>query len=260
MYFMKIVRYFDAVKHEWNHPVRHAFFPAFSIALLILSVGYLDWQPGVSFWLWVVGATLQLILTIHVLSTWMFHDRFEITMINPAWFIPVVGNVLVPIAGAHHAPLYVGWFFLSYGMFFWVLLQTIVLYRVIFHSPLPEKLLPTLFIMIAPPAVSFLSYLALEHTLNGFAYFLFGVALFITLLLFYQAPRFIRLPFALPWWAYSFPLAAMTIACFKMAHISQVIGFAYLGWGMLVILSLVVVVLVYKTVNAMVHYKVCVPE
>lgn len=37
-------------------------------------------------------------------------------------------------------------------------------------------------------------------------------AWFITLLLFFQAKHFVKLTFALPWWAYSFPLAAMTIA------------------------------------------------
>lgn len=38
--------------------------------------------------------------------------------------------------------------------------------------------------------------------------------LFLTLLLFTQIGRFARLQFALSWWAYSFPLAAITIASF----------------------------------------------
>lgn len=267
-YLLKFMRYPNAVKHEFNHPVRHAFFPAISIGLLIMAEVYFPYMPMLSKVMWVVGASMQFFFTIHILTTWMFHDKFDITMITPAWFIPVVGNVLVPVAGIHHAPVELLWFFLSYGLFFWVVLQTIIMYRVIFHAPIPAKLLPTLFIMIAPPAVSFISYVKLtqgtEAGIDHFAWFLYYVAIFITALLLYRVKKFTVLQFALPWWAYSFPLAAITIASFMMAqamHSSPMHGvFLVLAWTLFALVSCVIALLVYKTIRAMFAGKVCVPE
>lgn len=51
----------------------------------LLSAAYLQRDPDLSLILWVVGASLQLILTLYVLSSWMHHDRYEITYLNPAW-------------------------------------------------------------------------------------------------------------------------------------------------------------------------------
>ncbi len=267
-YLFKFIRYPNAVKHEFNHPVRHAFFPAMSIGLLIMAEVYFPLSPALSKFMWVLGAVMQLVFTLHILTTWMFHDKFDITMITPAWFIPVVGNVLVPVSGIHHAPVELLWFFLSYGLFFWLVLQTIVMYRVIFHAPIPAKLLPTLFIMIAPPAVSFIAYVKLtqgmENGIDHFAWFLYYVAIFMTAMLLYRVKKFIILQFALPWWAYSFPLAAITIASFMMAqamHSSSMhTVFVVTAWVLFALVSCVIVMLVYKTIRAMFAGKICVPE
>lgn len=267
-YLFKFIRYPNAVKHEFNHPVRHAFFPAMSIGLLIMAEVYFPLSPALSKFMWMLGAVMQLVFTLHILTTWMFHDKFDITMITPAWFIPVVGNVLVPVSGIHHAPVELLWFFLSYGLFFWLVLQTIVMYRVIFHAPIPEKLLPTLFIMIAPPAVSFVAYVKLtqgiEMGIDHFAWFLYYVAIFMTAMLLYRVKKFIVLQFALPWWAYSFPLAAITIASFMMAQAmhnsSMHTVFVVIAWVLFALVSCVIVMLVYKTIRAMLAGKICVPE
>lgn len=51
-----------------------------------------------------------------------------------AWFIQVVGNVLVPVAGVPLGFVDVSWFFFSIGMFFWLILMTLVFNRMIFHQ------------------------------------------------------------------------------------------------------------------------------
>ena len=47
-YLLKFMRYPNAVKHEFNHPVRHAFFPAISIGLLIMAEVYFSFSPILS--------------------------------------------------------------------------------------------------------------------------------------------------------------------------------------------------------------------
>lgn len=77
-----------------------------------------------------------------------------------------------------------------------VLLFWLVLLTIIFHEPLPERLTPTLFILIAPPVAGFISYEALTGQYDPFARVLYYAALFLTLLQFTQWRRFARLRFS----------------------------------------------------------------
>lgn len=260
LYLGKLWRHPQEVIKELNHPVKLNFFPAISISLILLATALTGSLPGVSEVLWFVGTLLHLSFTLYVMNVWIHHDKFEVHHINPAWFIPVVGNVLVPIAGTAHGYVEISWFFFSIGILFWLVLFTIIFYRVLFHHPLPDKLMPTFFILIAPPAVGFISYIKLAGGLDNFAHVLYYSGLFLTLLLLTQAPRFSRLQFFLSWWAYSFPLAAITIATLQMYRIQQMVGFALIGWGLLSILTLVVTFLLYRTLRAVGDGKVCLPD
>lgn len=194
------------------------------------------------------------------MDVWIHHQHFEIHHINPAWFIPVVGNILVPIAGMRHGFGELSWFFFSIGLLFWLVLLTIIFYRVIFHHPLPERLVPTFFILIAPPAVGFISYVNLAGDIDGLARVLYYAALFLTLLLAAQFFRFARLKFFLSWWAYSFPLAAITVASFVMYSHTGLMMHRNAAVALLAVLSMVIVILIYNTVRAIARREICVEE
>lgn len=260
IYAIKSVLYREAVSQEWSNPIKMNFLPAISISMLLFSVALLPIDQTASRIAWTAGSTLHLVISLYVINSWLHHEQFEISHINPAWFIPAVGNVIVPLAGVPLGYTDISWFFFSIGMMLWLVLLAIVFNRVIFHQPLPQKLLPTLFILIAPPAVGFLSYMKLTSQLDAFAYVLYNFALFLGLLLLSQLPRFARLPFYLSWWAYSFPLAALSIASMVMADISGNMVYGYFGLGLLYALSALVLVLFIKTLKAVLNGTICVPE
>lgn len=260
LYATKLLRFPEAVRGEWRHPVRVSFFPTISISLMLLATVWADTAPSLAFPLWAGGALLQLVFTLAILSSWMFHTHYDIKHANPAWFIPVVGNLFVPIVGGRFASPELGWFFFSVGIVFWVVLMTIVVYRVVFHDPVPLRLQPTLFILLAPPAVGFVSYSALVPELDGFGRLLYYTALFFALLLGCNALRFVRGGFFISAWAYSFPLAAVTIASFVMAQRSGNGFFLALAGVFLVVVTLVVSLLVVKTLAAAWRNAICVPE
>ncbi len=258
-YLTRALRYPQAVRNELNHPVMSAFVPTISISLLLLAVCMLPLWPALGAGLWGVGAALHLILTLHIVRGWVHKEHFQLGHINPAWFIPAVGNVVAPLAGVQLGQAELSWFFFAVGISFWVILLVIVFYRILFHDPLPPHLLPTLFILIAPPAVGFLAYVGLSGgQVDAFARILYYLALFFTLLLLVEFPRFARLPFFLSWWAYSFPSAAVTVATFTMA---EKVGGAFFHWLaliMLAALTLLIAWLALKTVQAAMQGKICV--
>jgi tellurite resistance protein len=260
LYGVKALRFRDAVRAELGHPIQINFFPAVSISFILLGIALLPRVPGVAGVLWVLGSSLHLLITLYVMGVWIHHQHFEIHHINPAWFIPVVGNCLVPIAGVPLGFAELSWFFFSVGMVFWLLLFAIILYRVLFHDPLPEHLMPTFFILIAPPAVGFIAYLQLTGGLDPFARVLYYIGLFLTLLLLTQAGRFFGIRYYLSWWAYSFPLAAITIATLVMYEQTGIHAFAAIAWALLTLVTLMVLYLLYLTTQAVRARSICVPQ
>ncbi|MEZ5650496.1 MAG: SLAC1 anion channel family protein [Burkholderiaceae bacterium] len=259
-YLSKLARFRAAVLAELDHPVKLNFFPTISISLLLLSITSLGVVPAAGRPLWLIGAAAHLLFTLHIINVWIHRDHLQIQHLNPAWFIPAVGNVLVPIAGVPLGYVEPSWFFFSIGMLFWIVLMTIVFYRVLFHTPIDKRLMPTLFILIAPPAVGFVAYLRLVDHIDAFARVLYYSALFLTLLMFMQARRFIALGFFLSSWAYSFPLAAITIASLLMYERTGLEPYAWIGTALLIVLTTVVTMLAYRTVEAIVQDRICVPE
>ncbi|MGP9831824.1 SLAC1 anion channel family protein [Marinobacter sp. NSM] len=260
LYALKATRYPRQVEAELNHPIKLNFAPTISIGLILISIAMFPHHQGTSLIIWGVGTALHLGFTLYVLSAWIHHTHFEINHMNPAWFIPIVGNILVPIAGVQHGFTELSWFFFSIGLVFWLVLLTIIFNRMFFHHPLPGKLLPTLFILIAPPAVGFVSWLQLTGELDSFARVLYYSALFLTLMLFTQVSRFLKLQFFLSWWAYSFPMAAITIATLTMYQRLDSPFFKWLGVALLGLLMLLISGLVLRTAIAVRRREICIEE
>jgi tellurite resistance protein len=95
------------------------------------------------------------------------------------------------------------------GIICWMLLGSIVLNRLLFRRWLPDALVPTLAIEMAPPAVAGLAYFALTGgATNVLASALGGYAVLMALVQLRFLPRFIRLKFSPGFWAFTFAYAA----------------------------------------------------
>jgi tellurite resistance protein len=260
IYLLKALRHPAAVVAEWHHPVKLAFFPTISISFLLLSTALWTPFPEVARIAWVIGAVGQGILTISVIRSWISHRAFEVGHLNPAWFIPAVGNVVAPVAGAAMGYTDISWLFFSAGMIFWLILLVLVFNRLIFHMPLPGKLFPTMVILIAPPAVGFVSYTALVGELDPFAMVLLNSAYVFAALVLFELPKLRHMPFALSWWALTFPLAALSIASFRFGIMDE--SPVHTGIGVVVLAALILIVagLIGRTLLAATRGEICRPE
>jgi tellurite resistance protein len=208
----RLLRYPAALLADARHPLRYVFVAALPSSLVLLPTVWVAHQ-GYSLWadvLWMLGAAGLLLATLGVVRRWL---RPGLTAqdfwpgITPALFIPVVGNVLPALAGVSLGhPV---WAAAQYGLaaVLWPVALALVWVRIGMVGLWPQRLLPTTFIMIAPPSVLALS----GHALGAPAlvvHMLAGVALFFSLLSFTVLSRCLQQPFGMPFWALSFPLAA----------------------------------------------------
>lgn len=260
LYSSKIIFFRGDFYKEIQNPVKLSFLPSFSISLLLLSVGFLAYNKNISFCFWIAGSFIHFFMTLFVMSEWITQKRFEIHHFSPAWFIPVVGNILVPVSGVSLGQLQVSWFFFSIGIVFWIIFFTVFIYRIIFHHPMPEKLIPTFFILIAPPAVGYISYVKLTGAGDSFSNVLFFTAVFLALLLIFNFRMFLKIKYYLSWWAYSFPVSALVIAVFLRAKQTSVPLYEKAAFGIWIFLSSILLIIGVLTIKNIFDKKICVEE
>ncbi|MEY3952855.1 MAG: hypothetical protein RL320_1657 [Pseudomonadota bacterium] len=254
---LRWVRTRDAVLGEWKHPVKSAFFSTFSVSLMLLSVLALRFFAPLALPLWVAGAGLHLLLMLLLMKNWMTPGYLQPAHPNPAWFIPAVGNVVIPLAGVPLGFMAVSWWAFGLGILFWLVLLTMVLGRMFFVQPgLPDRLLPTLCILIAPPAVSFLSWQLLTRqypdgmALDAGAEVLMGLSLFFVAVFLLSLRAILRGPFFLSWWAMSFPFAAFAQVAVLYERFSPSAASSFLAALAAVVASVLILWLLLRTLLA----------
>ncbi len=259
---MRARRYPEAWSEDRRHPVRHAFIAALPIAVLLLAtvgVALAGPQPLLRA-LWWAGALAQLFVTWWVLSRWWrppAQGGLQWAGVTPALFIPIVGNALVPLAGVPLGQAEWSAAQFGLGLLFWPLVTVLILVRIAVQGLWPERLLPTAFIFIAPPAVVGLAVLQFGAPVL-LAWAMWGMALFTLLWVGALAPRIAKLPFGLPHWAMSFPLAAFAALTLRLAAPASPL--AVLGLALLALTSLLVLGLAAGTVRGLRDGSLLAPE
>ena len=254
-------RHPEAWAEDLKHPVRHAFIATLPIALILLVTAGVTagLQGPVLAALWWAGSLAQLSVTVWVVSRWWRGPQaggLQWASLTPGLFIPAVGNVLVPLAGVPLGqPEWAAAQF-GIGLLFWPVVLVLLLVRLAQQGIWPERLLPSTFIFIAPPAAVGLSAIRLgAPILVGWA--LWGVALFSLL---WVAPLLRRIadqPFGMAHWGMSFPMAALTALTLKLAPTGSL---SMLGIALLAFTSLLIAALTLATVRGLRDGSLLAPE
>ena len=287
----------DSAK-DFNHPVASSFLPTMPIALLIicldlLKFGHLFFSPetahSLAYALWVAGSFGIYVLGFLVIMHVFRHDGIEVGHANFGWFIPPVSKLLIPVAGfelaglfPQHHDLLVGLSIASLGVGFFLFLfvGSAVYHRYLFKGLPAEKFAATFFIGIAPPAIISVALFKLMHlvahhdvmgltTANfaplakflivmhwGLAAWWFVMALI--MIAYYKFKR--SLPFALSWWAFTFPSGAMAICSGIAWQVSQIAFIRVFYSGVVFFLLVVWLVVFGITLKGVISRKLFMPS
>jgi tellurite resistance protein len=259
-YIVKIIINFSDVKADFNHPVKSNFFPWIWKIFLIFSIWFLTINSELSNIFWILWVSIQSIFTVIIFRRWMLHEQ-DIKAMNPLWFLPIVWNMLVPVAWVQLGFIELSWFFFSVWLIMWAVMFTVIMNRIIFHNPLAQKLMPTLFILIAPPSVWFIS----STVLNGWEItdlwkILYYFSLFMFVIIISKINVLGQLKFFMSWWAYSFPMAVLTTSTILFYEITWFSFIWYLWILFFIILILIILWLFYRTFLWMKRKELCVEE
>lgn len=217
LYARKAIRRPQAVAAEWNGPA-HCFFAAITMSVLLLAHAAQPHGRDVAYVLFWIGAVGQLALAMAIAGRWI-GGAFSLGDVTPGWFLPTFGGLLASMAGAALGETEVAWLFFGFGLAIGMPILALVLYRLCFHAALPPPLAPTLVILVAPIALAFLAWQALNGGPDPFGRVLLYGAVSIALIVATRVPWLAATPFGLSWWAVSFPLDALSGAILVYARI-----------------------------------------
>ncbi|WP_119422163.1 C4-dicarboxylate ABC transporter [Desertibaculum subflavum] len=250
-YAAKLLRHRTAVAAEFVHPLAGSFFAAIAISALLLAAGLTPHAPDAARALWIVGAAGEYLAAIAAVRGWIVRATPR-EAANPAWFVPVVGCIVAPIAGAPLGFAGASWILFGTGIVAWLFLMPMVVQRLVFEAVVPAPATPTICILIAPPAVGFTALDILAGGNAGApAHILFGGAVFFAALALSMAPRIAQAPFGVPWWAMSFPSAALAAAALRYAEIYPSAGIAWLAISLLALATALIAFLAMRSLAAL---------
>jgi tellurite resistance protein len=245
----------EAVLADMRHPIRHAYMAALPISMILMAnigVQLFDHtsrtiDTGLTF-IWCVGAVLEAVATIWVVAKWLKtpdQGGIQWATFTPIFFIPVVGNVLTPLAGL---PLGLeAWSMAQFGVgaLLWLVLLVLLFVRLAQAGPLPARLSPLLFITIVPPSIIGSVLLQLQAPLT-LVWFFWGIAAFFLALSSTQLQTIREQPFSMAHWGMSFPMGAITTLTLRL---SQEPGCTWLTLPATLLLALTSLLVLGLTLN-----------
>ncbi len=249
---LRWIFYREDAKKDLVHPVISNFYPTISVAMLVLSGNiFMFWGSDgklLAELLWFIGALATVFFSLYIPYIVFSGEHVKIDHINPGWFIPPVGLIVIPIAGAKvytalpagvlkESVLLLNIFGWGAGFFIYLALLAVVMYRFILHHPLPNVLAPTVWINLGPIGAGTMSLLALLNTLGAsggtvsgpvygsitlFAVFFWSFGIWWLVMAIALTIHYIKnlsLPYSLAWWAFTFPLGAYVGATHLVAGV-----------------------------------------
>jgi tellurite resistance protein len=135
------------------------------------------------------------------------------------------------------------------GVFFWIVISTVLLARLAFFAPLPDALTPTCAILLAPPAVAGTAWFTIngEHA-DVVSTALLGLLVLMALQQVALIPRYRRLTFTLGFWSFTFPLAAAGGYGAEWAAVEAFPGWQLAAWALVALVTAVILAVAARSV------------
>jgi C4-dicarboxylate transporter/malic acid transport protein len=295
---LKFIRHFQAIKHDLNHPIAGNFLPTMPISLIVLSLIFLKYPTmlfsksvslEIAYYLWLLGSFGIYLMGFIILIYIFRHKEIDLVHANFGWYIPPVSKLIIPVAGFELTQVYPHFaefnFTLSIvsfgvGFFLFLFVGAAVYHRYIYHELPMSQFAATFFIGIAPTAIVAVILFKMMHLFEhnailgidphifssiakigilvnwGLSVWWFIMALII--ILYYI--RKIELPYALSWWAFTFPSGALAVSsgiAWKITNFSFIGSFYYLSVGFILFVWTIVFV---KTLKGIISGKIFLPS
>ncbi|NBS12344.1 MAG: hypothetical protein EBS77_06715 [Gammaproteobacteria bacterium] len=229
------------LRENLMNPQTRVLFPAVTVGVVLLGTLMAPYSLPLATGLVWAAAVIHLLYLAWLLQGWLAGGH-PLESLSPVWFIPAVGNIVIPVGAVAIGAQTLGTVTFGIGLLLWLMLWPALMLRLITGKPMPHELEATQLILIAPPAIGSVSWAALNPEGSvALGLGLLGLAVFLTVTLMPLAGRILRRPFVPSNWAFGFPLAALATGLAIYGSRVEAVALVWLGFGVLVSVSLILV-------------------
>jgi tellurite resistance protein len=239
---------------ELQHPVQSSFAALGPVSGLLAVELLQPYAHTLALVLFVVAVAAQLALGVY-LHGGLWQGGRKPELITPAIYLPAVAPSFVAgTAAAAFGFHQLGEMFFGAGLLSWLAIESVILHRAAVQDPLPAALRPILGVQLAPPVVAGVTYLSLTTgTPDLFATALLGYGLYQAVLLLRLLPWIRGQAFVPGYWAFSFGVAALPTMAIRMLERGATGPLLWVAPVLLVVATLIIGVLVLKTLELFVR-------
>jgi tellurite resistance protein len=186
-------------------------------------------------------AAVWAIATAALVAHWITTPR-ERHVIHPGFSLPVVAGPFIACISLQAN----GWHYLAQGafavgVFFWMMFGTVIIGRLMTEERLSDARFPTLAVLMVPPATASIAWFALnDNRISTVGTGLAGVLALMTLIQLFILPEYLRRPFTISVWSFSFPMAATANTVCHWAIAAPHPASRPTAWSMLIIATAIV--------------------
>lgn len=245
---VRLIRFPWSVVAEMRHPVMSNFVSLFPATTMLVSIGVLPWTRSVALVLFSIGVVLQLgYAAWQTAGLWRGKHPQEAT--TPALYLPTVANNFISAMacgalGFNDA----GLAFLGAGIFSWISLEPAILQRLRSTDELPVPQRTSLGIQLAPALVACSAWLSVNggHG-DTLAKMLFGYGLLQLLFTLRLIPWYLRQPFNVSFWSFSFGVSALATTGLHLGHEARSGFFHNLAIPLFIFTNIIIALLLLHT-------------
>lgn len=222
----KFIFHSSALRAELAHPVVGSVVPTFAMTAMVVSNSVLEFSQLIGDGIWL----LAVILHLGFLCSFIYHraKAFELSHLVPSWFVPPVGIIVADVAFTGNPALRpIADFTLYFGLLAYAVMLPLMVYRLIFSHEIPDAAKPTIAILAAPASLSLAGYLSVSTQPSLLLVsLLFGIAVLMTLVIYFAFFTLLKLPFSPAYAAFTFPMVIGATALFKLSDWLATVDFA----------------------------------
>jgi tellurite resistance protein len=209
--------------------------------MILAAEGLYRYAPGAGRVLLDVFLALTVVLGAWFTGQWIY-GRVPIERFHPGYFLPLVAGGLIGSAAAAEVGQHtLAEVMFGLGVVCWIVYGSMIMGRLILGPPLPEPLVPTLAIEVAPAAVASLAYFAIDGgRVDQFAAIIAGYGLVMALAQLRLLPLYARLHFSVGTWAFTFSWAAVATTALHWLNATRPGG--YRIWEYVVVAAITALV------------------
>ncbi|WP_162237835.1 MULTISPECIES: TDT family transporter [unclassified Microbacterium] len=234
---------------DLRHPLTGPFTAYIPVVAILLIAHYAPYLGDAAVWLILAATTVLAVIAAQLVAHWLTAS-IERDALHPGYFLPVVAGSFIASIGftsvAQHEAAIAA---IGIGVFFWLVIGTIVMARLVTGAPLPPASRPALAILVTPPGTASVAWFAATGgSVDVIQEILGGIVLFMFLVQLALLPGYLRAPFTMQYWVFTFPAAVLANDGIRWAFALQFPGWQTAGWIVLGVFTTVILAIIAASI------------